>query len=101
MDQFLSQDLIWWATAIQLPALGGLFWLALKTRDDFEARMADVEREAMAQAADQRQELAHYKLEVATTYASLAQVKDVEIRLTEHLLRIEAKLDQAARRHGG
>lgn len=98
MEPFLSQELLWWATAIPLPALGGLFWLVLKIRDDLDAAMGDLERATLAQAAELRQELAHYKLEVATTYASLAQMKDVEIRLTEHLLRIEAKLDHAARR---
>jgi ubiquinone biosynthesis protein UbiJ len=35
--------------------------------------------------------------DVAQRYASIAHLKDVETRLTEHLLRIEAKLGQPAR----
>ena len=40
-----------------------------------------------------RESLAAYKLEVAKTYVSFATLKDVEQRLTDHLLRIETKLD--------
>lgn len=36
-------------------------------------------------------------MEVAQRYASIGYLKDVETRLTEHLLRIEAKLDLPAR----
>ena len=35
-------------------------------------------------------------MEVAQRYASIGYLKDVETRLTEHLLRIEAKLGQSA-----
>jgi hypothetical protein len=41
--------------------------------------------------------LADYKLDVAQNYASISLLKDVETRLTEHLLRIEAKLDLSSR----
>jgi hypothetical protein len=36
------------------------------------------------------------KLHVATHYASVAYLKDVEARLVQHLLKIEAKLDRVA-----
>jgi hypothetical protein len=39
--------------------------------------------------------LADFKLDIARNYASIAYLKDVENRLTAHLLRIEAKLDAA------
>lgn len=76
MPHGLAGELAWWVTAVELPALAGLFWLVQRTREA----------------------LADYKLEVARTYASLAHLKDVEVRLTEHLLRIEAKLDHVAAR---
>jgi hypothetical protein len=47
-----------------------------------------------------REGLADYKLEVAKNYVSIAYLKDVERRLTDHLLRIDAKLDGAALVHG-
>lgn len=38
-----------------------------------------------------------FEHDVAQRYASISYLKDVETRLTEHLLRIEAKLGQPAR----
>ncbi|HYI71659.1 MAG TPA: hypothetical protein VEX87_18010 [Skermanella sp.] len=43
-----------------------------------------------------RESLSAYKLEVAKTYVSVGYLKDIERRLTDHLLRIDAKLDGAA-----
>jgi hypothetical protein len=40
-----------------------------------------------------REALSAYKLEVAKSYVTTSTLKDVESRLTEHLVRIEAKLD--------
>jgi len=42
-----------------------------------------------------REALSSYKLEVAKTYVSFELLKDVETRLTDHLLRIEHKLEIA------
>lgn len=83
-------DLQWWITAIELPALAGLFWLFVNGR-------AASERTAETLRAD----LAAFKLHVATTYASLGLMKEVEQRLTAHLLKIETKLDRVIEgRHG-
>ncbi len=76
-------DWIWWITAIELPALGGLFWL-------LQAHRTAVERELKAL----RDDLAAFKLHVATTYASIVYLKEVEARLTAHLTKIEAKIDR-------
>lgn len=40
-----------------------------------------------------RDGLADFKLDVARNYVSIPYLKDIEKRLTAHLLRIEAKLD--------
>ncbi|PWC34185.1 hypothetical protein [Azospirillum sp. TSO35-2] len=77
-----SLDLAWWITAVELPVMGGLFWLIARTRKDADSGLDDL-----------RDSLAAYKLEVAKTYVSFATLKDVEQRLTDHLLRIENKLD--------
>jgi len=80
-------DLIWWITAIELPALGGLFWL-------LQAHRTAVDRELKTL----RDDLAAFKLHVATGYASIVYLEDVENRLTAHLLKIEAKLDRVVDR---
>ena len=82
MQTHWTLDLAWWATAVELPALAGLFWLMLRGRAELDA------------AHDRlRDDLSAFKLDVARSYASTAALKDVERRLTEHLVRIEAKLD--------
>lgn len=90
----LSVDLMWWLSAVELPALAGLFWLTQHQRDRLEHLMTQVQAEHRAAITATRAALADYKLEVAQGYASIGYLKDVESRLTEHLLRIEAKLDQ-------
>ncbi|MFC7332462.1 hypothetical protein [Rhodocista pekingensis] len=95
MTDTTGLDLAWWITAIDLPALGGLFWLILKVRKDADAALERARAGIDATSVQMREALAAYKLEVAKTYASLGTLREVEQRLTDHLLRIEAKLDGA------
>jgi len=74
MDQFLSGGILWWITAIEVPALAGLLALVLRLRDA----------------------LAQEKLEAMQRFASIGAVRELEQRLVSHLLRIEAKLDTTA-----
>lgn len=72
-----------------------LFWLGVMVRHghrQFTARIEDLGQRLDAGLAQSREGLAAYKLEVAKSYASVGLIKDVERRLTEHLVRIEAKL---------
>jgi len=91
-----SIDFAWWLSAVELPALAGLFWLQQRQRDQTERSLENIARDSRQAIQATRAALADYKLEVAQSYASLGALKDVETRLTEHLLRIEAKLDQAS-----
>jgi hypothetical protein len=86
-------DALWWVTVVELPALSALFWLIWRARLDAEAAVERVRRAAEAGLSDMRDGLAAYKLEVAKTYVSVGYLKDVERRLTDHLLRIDAKLE--------
>lgn len=86
-------DMMWWVSAVELPALGGLFWLTWRTRHDADEGVEENRRLIDSGLAQGREALSAYKLDVAKQYASMAYLKDVERRLTEHLLRIEAKLD--------
>lgn len=75
-------DSLWWVTVVEIPALAGLFWLLWRQR---------LEQSAAVDAL--KDELADFKLEVAKSYASTQALKDAEVRLTAHLVRIERKLD--------
>jgi type II secretory pathway pseudopilin PulG len=92
----LPVDFAWWLSAVELPVLAGLFWLQQRQREQSERAVEAVARDCRLAIQAVRAALADYKLEVAQGYASVGALKDVETRLTEHLLRIEAKLDQAS-----
>jgi len=93
---FFSEELVWWITVIDLPAMAGLFWLIWRTRQEHELHMDHINT-LMDRRNDQyREALNAFKLEVAKTYASQSDLRDLESRLVNHLLRIEAKLDATA-----
>jgi len=91
----LTTDLVWWISAVELPVLGGLFWMINRTRRESEVALERLRSRADAAQVQVREALSAYKLEVAKTYASFETLKDVETRLTDHLLRIEHKLEIA------
>lgn len=91
--EHLGLDLGWWVTAVELPALGGLFVLIWRARTEADGRMDGIDHKVEVAGSQLREALAAYKLEVAKTYATTGTLRDVERRLTEHLVRIEAKLD--------
>lgn len=81
----LSPDLMWWLSAIEIPALAALFGLIWRTR-----------AEASSAQIALREALSAFKIEAARTYAGHSDVHALERRLVSHLLRIEAKLDKTA-----
>lgn len=86
-------DVMWWITAVELPALAGLFWIIWRVRHDTDTALDGLGHRVEAGLSQAREALSAYKLEVAKSYATTGYLKDVERRLTEHLVRIEAKLD--------
>lgn len=92
----LSQDLVWWITVIDLPAMAGLFWMIWRTRQDNEEAISHIQHLLDLRSDQLRDALFAFKLEVAKTYASQVDLRDLESRIVEHLLRIEAKLDTTA-----
>lgn len=76
-------DLQWWVSVIAIPIVGALFWLRFRDRDDVDSALRGL-----------RDELANYKLLVATSFVSVAYLKDVEVRIMAHLDKIEKKIDR-------
>jgi len=91
-----SQELIWWISAVDLPALGGLFWLIWRTRKESEDSAQHLREVIDTRNAQLRDALSAFKLEVAKSYASITDLRELESRLVGHLLRIETKLDTTA-----
>ncbi|KAA5605404.1 hypothetical protein F1188_10900 [Roseospira marina] len=87
-----------WVTAVEVPVLGALFWLVWRNRRDTDDRLTETQRRADIAIAQTKDALTAFKLEVARSYASISTLKDVEARLTAHLLRIETKLDETRAR---
>ena len=81
---------------IDLPALAGLLAMVWRLREA-NIRMVDDLQMTLDRRCEQlRDALSSFKLEVAKTYAAQKDVRAVEERLVEHLLRIEGKLDKTA-----
>jgi HAMP domain-containing protein len=87
-------DAQWWIGAVELPILGGLYWLIWRTRQEAHQALDATRQLSEAGDARLRENIADFKLEAAKTYASINSLSDVERRVVGHLLRIEAKLDR-------
>ena len=98
MQPHWNADLIWWITAVEIPALAGLFWLIWRARGEWQESLLRLHRVFEEGIDAHRDTLAAFKLEVAKSYASIALLKDVENRITRHLQRIEDKLDNHSQR---
>lgn len=92
-DAGAGLDLLWWISVVELPALAGLFWLWWNNARTTNNAMDDLRHSTNNHISRLRQVLDAYKLDVAKSYASMGYLKDVEARLTAHLIRIEEKLD--------
>ncbi len=92
----LSSDLAWWITVVDLPALSGLLLLNWRTRQEAAEGIREMRDSLETRTSQMREGLSAFKLEVAKSYASHADLKELENRLVSHLLRIEAKLDATA-----
>lgn len=91
---FMTDGLIWWITMFDLPALGGLLGLVIKTRHDQDKTIKHLKDVVEARHSQMREALAAFKLEAAKNYASITDMRELEGRLVSHLLRIEEKLDR-------
>jgi hypothetical protein len=88
---------VWWITAVEVPVMGALFWMIHHGRRESERALLRIYREIQSNLNTVLQNVAHSKVEVARLYATVSDLKDVEKRLTDHLLRLEERLTYALR----
>lgn len=93
MNEHWTISLVWWISAVELPALACLFWLIHHGRRESEQALLKIYREIQGNMSMVLDGLAQSKLEVARLYATIADLKDVEKRLTDHLVRVESRLN--------
>ncbi|MAF68303.1 MAG: hypothetical protein CMH25_03035 [Micavibrio sp.] len=91
-----SHDLSWWISVIEIPLFSGLFWLFWKDRQDNESTLWSLQKNFNSRANSLLQGLNDFRLEVTRDYAQSNDLKELEARLTAHLLRIQAKLETTA-----
>ncbi|MGE4220290.1 MAG: hypothetical protein AB7G39_12660 [Alphaproteobacteria bacterium] len=101
MPPVWTADFSWWITVVELPAIGTLFWLIWRNRQDIDRDLGRLRRDLDGAVAALHAESARVQLDVAKNYVSVPYLKDVERRLTQHLVRIEGKLDSVQSREGG
>ena len=87
----------WWFTAIEAPAVAGLFWMIHGLRRELHARIERGDERDSDALTRTREELAQFKLEVARTYVPLSLIRDLDRRISDHLVRIEEKLEDVSR----
>ncbi len=85
MSDLFSHTILWWVVTVDIPIFTAVLVMMARIRRHFDERQEIL-----------RETLANYKLEVAQSYASINQLKDLESRVIAHLLRIETKLDHTA-----
>lgn len=83
---------VWWISAVEVPLFGCLFWLMHHGRREAERALLKVYSEIQGNLNMVLENLAQSKLEIARLYATVADLRDVEKRLTDHLLRLESRL---------
>lgn len=86
-----------WVAMVELPIFVTLFRMMSKNKKENDNELAEVRSNYEKSVASTREALSDFKLHVARNYVSINYLKDVEDRLTNHLLRIEKKLDEVGK----
>lgn len=84
----------WWITAVEAPIVAALFWMIHGLRRDLHERIDRGDQRDSDALTRTREDLAAFKIEVARTYVPLSLIRDLDRRIGDHLVRIEAKLDE-------
>lgn len=87
----------WWITAVEAPIVAALFWMIHGLRRDLQGRIERGDQRDSDALTRTREELAQFKLEVARTYVPLSLIRDLDRRISDHLIRIEEKIEEVSR----
>jgi predicted phage-related endonuclease len=87
----------WWITVVEAPIVAALFHMIHGLRRDLQERIERSDQRENDVVNRTRDALADFKLEVARTYVPLSLIREVDRRLSQHLLRIEEKLEEMKR----
>ncbi len=93
----MFNELINWIAMIEIPLFVAVFRMLVKQRKEIEEQLLATQTHTEGRVDICKESLADFKLHVARNYVSTGYLKDVENRLTNHLLRIEKKLDEVGR----
>lgn len=93
----MSGEVFNWVTMIEVPVFLALFRMIARVKKDNGDGLFEVRGEQERNIASCREALSEFKIHVARNYVSVGYLKDVETRLTSHLLRIEKKLEDVGR----
>ena len=94
MDLTLPSHMIWWISVVDIPASASLFILFWRGKKEADLQLDHLNRLLETRHSQLRDSLSSYKLEVAKTYSTQSELRNLEGRLVSHLLRIESKLDK-------
>lgn len=94
-------NVVWWITVVELPALSGLLLLIVRIKRELHQTLEDGRARLDGDLDALRAQLADHKVSVAESYASVPALRDAEGRLTDHLVRIEKKLDSLGFQRAG
>lgn len=99
MDLTFPSYMIWWISVIDIPVATSLFVIVWRSKKDVDTQLDHLHRLLETRSSQLRDSLAAYKLEVAKTYSTQHELRNLENRLVDHLLRIESKLDKQVERY--
>ncbi len=85
-------NLSWWISVVEIPFFTGLFLLMKNNIAKLENQISVLDDKYKKDIINLMESVASSRVDVAVNYASISCLKDVENRLTAHLLRIEDKI---------
>jgi hypothetical protein len=88
---------LWWITVVEVPVAAALFWMIHGLRRDMQERIERGDLRDSEALTRTREDLAQFKIEVARTYVPLSLIRDLDRRISDHLIRIEEKLEEVSR----
>ncbi len=107
-DVVLTSGMVWWITIIEIPIVIGLIWYMIRQRtilvaeiekltgkiDSLEAAFSESRKDMYQRVDRNHEDFMGFRVEAEQRFASLDDMKQVETRMTNHMTRIENKVDQ-------